>query len=173
MDKRDKVLKGLDVCHAQYSVYYCSQCPYSVERNECMSMMHHHARDLLKDEAPQDGDAISRSMLLSAYDAAHKGPPGGARKLIEDAPSVTLEAKAPRVMKPGEIAALKENDIVWYEQHGPDGDYITAMVADGREFIGNASMGVKLRCMDESERLWTSRPTDAQRAAEPWEAVTS
>lgn len=129
MDKRDKVLKGLDVCHAQYSDYYCSQCPYFVERNECMSMMLHHARDLLK-------------------------------------------AQEPRVMTPGEIAALKENDIVWYEQHGPDGDFIAAMVADGRESIGNASMGVKLRYLDQSERLWTSRPTDEQRAAVPWEAVT-
>lgn len=31
-------------------------------------------------------DLISRSALLAAYDAAHKGPPGGARKLIEEAP---------------------------------------------------------------------------------------
>ena len=29
---------------------------------------------------------ISRAALLAAYDAAHKGPPGGARKLIEEAP---------------------------------------------------------------------------------------
>lgn len=33
-------------------------------------------------------DLISRDALLAAYDAAHKGPPGGARKLIEEAPAV-------------------------------------------------------------------------------------
>lgn len=36
----------------------------------------------------QSNDLISRSALLAAYDAAHKGPPGGARKLIEEAPTV-------------------------------------------------------------------------------------
>lgn len=33
-------------------------------------------------------DLISRKSLLSAYDEKHKGPAGGARKLIEDAPSI-------------------------------------------------------------------------------------
>ena len=36
----------------------------------------------------QDNDMISRRALLAAYDAAHKGPPGGARRLIEEAPGV-------------------------------------------------------------------------------------
>ena len=30
---------------------------------------------------------IKRQGLLDAYDAAHKGPPGGARKLIAEAPA--------------------------------------------------------------------------------------
>ena len=33
---------------------------------------------------------IKRQALLDAYDAAHKGPHGGARKLIEEAPSVEI-----------------------------------------------------------------------------------
>ena len=33
-------------------------------------------------------DLIYRNDLLAAYDAAHKGPPGGARKLMEEAPAV-------------------------------------------------------------------------------------
>lgn len=32
-------------------------------------------------------DLISRGALLVAYDQAHKGPPGGARKLILEAPA--------------------------------------------------------------------------------------
>ena len=33
-------------------------------------------------------DLIHRGALLDAYDMAHKGPPGGARQLIETAPAV-------------------------------------------------------------------------------------
>lgn len=33
-------------------------------------------------------DAIDRNALLAAYDAMHKGEPGRARKIIEDAPTV-------------------------------------------------------------------------------------
>lgn len=33
-------------------------------------------------------DLISKKSLLSDYDEKHKGPAGGARKLIEDAPSI-------------------------------------------------------------------------------------
>lgn len=35
-----------------------------------------------------NNDLISREALLAAYDAAHKGPPGGARKLIQEAPAI-------------------------------------------------------------------------------------
>ena len=40
-----------------------------------------------------NGDLISRSALLAAYDKAHQGPPGGARKLIEDAPEALVRCK--------------------------------------------------------------------------------
>ena len=33
-------------------------------------------------------DLISRSALLAEYDRQHEGPPGRARKLIEDAPAI-------------------------------------------------------------------------------------
>ena len=33
---------------------------------------------------------IERGALIAAYDAAHKGPPGGARKLMEEAPAVDV-----------------------------------------------------------------------------------
>ena len=38
-------------------------------------------------------DLISRSALLAAYDKAHQGPPGGARKLIEDAPEALVRCR--------------------------------------------------------------------------------
>lgn len=38
-------------------------------------------------------DLISRKALLDAYDKAHQGPPGGARKLIEEAPDALVMCK--------------------------------------------------------------------------------
>lgn len=35
-----------------------------------------------------NNDLISRKALIEAYDKAHKGTPGGARKLMEEAPGV-------------------------------------------------------------------------------------
>ena len=36
-------------------------------------------------------DLVSRSYLLSEYDRQHEGPPGRARKIIEEAPSIEQE----------------------------------------------------------------------------------
>lgn len=36
-------------------------------------------------------DLISRSALIAEYDRVHVGAPGGARKLMEDAPAVDAE----------------------------------------------------------------------------------
>ena len=33
---------------------------------------------------------IEREALIAAYDKAHKGPPGGARKLMEEAPAADV-----------------------------------------------------------------------------------
>ena len=40
-----------------------------------------------------ENDLISRKALIAEYDRVHVGPPGGARKLMEDAPSVEPESK--------------------------------------------------------------------------------
>ena len=39
-------------------------------------------------ELPNSSDLVSRSYLLAEYDRQHEGPPGGARKIIEEAPAV-------------------------------------------------------------------------------------
>ena len=41
----------------------------------------------------QDDDLVSRSYLLAEYDRRHKGASGGARKIIEEAPSAQPERK--------------------------------------------------------------------------------
>ena len=38
----------------------------------------------------EKGDLISRSALIAEYDRVHIGPPGGARKLMEDAPGLEV-----------------------------------------------------------------------------------
>jgi len=54
-------------------------------------------------------DLISRQALLAEYDRVHVGPPGGARKLIEDAPSVEaipvkwIEEYATCLEKPADV----------------------------------------------------------------------
>ena len=35
-----------------------------------------------------NNDLISRAWVLAEYDRQHKGPPGGARKIMEEAPAV-------------------------------------------------------------------------------------
>lgn len=39
-------------------------------------------------------DLVSRQYLLDEYDRQHQGSPGGARKIIEEAPSVTERLEA-------------------------------------------------------------------------------
>ena len=44
-------------------------------------------------ELPNSSDLVSRSYLLAEYDRQHQGPPGGARKIIAEAPPVQPEQK--------------------------------------------------------------------------------
>ena len=37
-------------------------------------------------------DFVSRQWLLNEYDNRHKGPPGGARKMIEEAPAADVRS---------------------------------------------------------------------------------
>ena len=113
----------------------------------------------------EKGDLISRKALLAAYDAAHKGPPGGARKLIEEAPAIN----EPRVMTLEEIPECEQIPC-WLEWR--DGDsYYAIIQADGvkveyaRLFFICAffkeEYGITVRC-------WTAKPTEKQRKAAKW-----
>ena len=62
-------------------------------------------------------DLISRSWLLSEYDKRHKGPPGGARKLIEEAPSAL---GTDCISRQGAIDALAED---MPQAYTPDGSH--------------------------------------------------
>ena len=72
-------------------------------------------------------DTISRQALLAEYDRVHVGPPGGARKLIEDAPEV----------KPKVVAEIKI-----------DGDTL-------RKLVNEAIEEIKAKLFGNSEQLDT------------------
>lgn len=58
-------------------------------------------------EIPNSSDLVSRSYLLAEYDRQHQGPPGGARKIIEEAPPVQAERKKGKWIK-------KAGSDLWY-----------------------------------------------------------
>ena len=55
-------------------------------------------------------DLVSRQWLLDEYDKRHEGPPGGARKLIEEAPAVADV----RPVKRGEWVEEKDRLYRWH-----------------------------------------------------------
>lgn len=46
--------------------------------------------DYISRQADIAGDCVSRQYLLDEYDRQHQGPPGGARKIIEEAPAADV-----------------------------------------------------------------------------------
>ncbi len=63
-------------------------------------------------------DLISRKALIAEYDRVHVGPPGGARKLMEDAPAVDaipiewLEERSKRLSREIDIVAKIEAEYL-------------------------------------------------------------
>ena len=78
---------------------------------------------------------IDRDALIRAYDAAHVGPPGGARKLMEEAPVVAevvhcRECRHREALQDGESWHCKEWDTEFYAPHYSMDRYFCA---DGEE----------------------------------------
>ena len=59
-------------------------CVFADDNFEALEM----ANSALKAAQSADGDCISRKWCLAEYDRQHVGPPGGARKIIAEAPSI-------------------------------------------------------------------------------------
>ena len=57
-------------------------------------------------ELPNSSDLVSRSYLLAEYDRQHEGPPGGARKIIEEAPPGPTSVSQTK-FKPGDKFLLE------------------------------------------------------------------
>lgn len=87
-EKKRQVVDALKCCIMRDpdDVLRCTQCSYRFPFDaNCLNRLKMDALEVLTEV---DADAISRTALLAAYDAAHQGPPGGARKLIEEAPAI-------------------------------------------------------------------------------------
>ena len=143
MIDREKVLKGLECCNERNFAEVCN-CPYQPSYKSDMCLFELHA------------DALA-----------------------------LLKAQEPRVMEPEELGALamdeSDNVPVWYEYRIiTDRGVITRLeasvlwwVEDGWwRRLGPVRMGwedVRADGYGVSWRVWTERPTEAQREAAKWE----
>ena len=64
---------------------------------------------------------INANSLLAAYDRAHKGPPGGARKLIEDAPAAKVVEEGVFLKVLAELESA-ERALIWEYSCDTDAD---------------------------------------------------
>ena len=107
-------------------------------------------------------DAISRSALLAAYDATHKGPPGGARKLIEEASAVCLKAQDARLVTYDDFQQPPAYDGVlpcWKENRKPTRRNGWVAIVYGKA-LQDTETGMV--------RYWTGVPTEEQRREMAW-----
>lgn len=89
--------------------------------------------------------------------------------LMADALALLKEQEA-RVMMKEEVLATPEGTVVWMEEEAESGTYIQPIVSTGNGCLGNFYIGVGTYGIDsEKRRFWTSRPTEEQRKAVPWE----
>ena len=76
----------------------CDICPYNVSKEEyeeaikmaITALKNFSTSSLVPIQMSGASDLVSRQYLLDEYDRQHVGPPGGARKIIEEAPSVEV-----------------------------------------------------------------------------------
>lgn len=180
MTDREKAIKGLE----KIAEFFKARGDMAVGDGKMLLLSWMRAAEdaiaLLEAQEPIDGDTISRSALLAAYDAAHKGPPGGARKLIEEAHAVVLKAQEPRVLSAADVAACPKGTVLWVEERqGVTWNMFPLEVetssthpdtgTDYLFFITYHDIR-KFECSEYNQtwRCWTSRPTDEQREATPW-----
>ena len=79
----------------------CDRCEYDVDADTVTEALK-TVLDAFSNcsDIPNSSDLVSRSYLLAEYDRQHQGPPGGARKIIEEAPPVQASTSQTK-FKPG------------------------------------------------------------------------
>ena len=66
-------------------------------------------------------DYVSRQYLLNEYDRQHQGPPGGARKIIEEAPAEDVVPTEPQEIGYDQCANAMLK--MWMDNVVTDGEY--------------------------------------------------
>lgn len=89
MDKQT-IIEGLRHCSTNTP---CEGCPYEeTGSQECIIRLVRDALELIEggQQEAEANDFVGRQYLLEEYDRQHQGPPGGARKSIEEAPAADV-----------------------------------------------------------------------------------
>ena len=79
---------------------------------------------------------IEKEALLAEYDRVHVGPPGGARKLIEDAPTITPDSNDGWILCSERMP--EEREWIGTKRFGTtisDNVYVTFERPDGKRFV--------------------------------------
>lgn len=84
-----------------------------------------------------------------------------------------LKAQEPRVMTHEEVINLPEGAVAWFEEmDNGSRRYIQPMMSNGKAFMIGTHVDVNVSRGTlnwTNRRFWTSRPTDEQMEATPWE----
>ena len=138
---REKVIKGIGICVAPHS--NCDECPYNEDEGyECINRLRADALAIL---AEPEARVMTRDELAAlAMDESDNVPVWYEYRIITDRGVITrLEASVLWWVEDG-----------WWRRLGP--------VRMGWEDVRAEGYGV-------SWRVWTERPTEAQREAAEWE----
>ena len=84
-----------------------------------------------------------------------------------------LKAQEPRVMTLEELKSLERDAVVWYEHDGVNKQrprIVDQVYDSGIIFTDGGHWQFNADAYGKKFRLWTSRPTDEQREAIPWES---
>lgn len=117
---------------------------------------------------------------ISVYDndcdtCPYDGKDGCCGAVVSDAIAL-LKAQEPRVMTLEEINAVKQNDVLVYESNAAFKAIFHFIVAEGvvdnelriKTEFERIDMAAPFETYNRVWRCWTSRPTDEQREAIPW-----
>lgn len=81
-----------------------------------------------------------------------------------------LRTRLPRVMTPEELEQAEIGTVVWFEQRSAERCYLMPMIKDDVGLYASRHLSAdQTAARLPRVRFWTSRPTDVQREATPWE----
>ena len=174
---REKVIKGLACCILRDpdDKMRCSECPYNESDTYCLNRLKMDALALLKAQKPPKNASISSAIecLLHPQDADGSDM----AKAIDTAIRAmrSLRDQEPRVMTMEEVKSAIGSDLFLEISGYPDEEpYMTAATlkgvgSKGISVYGNTFDFVRYNLRVYGWRLWTSRPTEEQRKATPWQ----